>query len=99
MKRQVLPQERVREVLSGFATVELSLYREAALAERYAVSGSPALVVLDHRGTMVGGRTGFIPAEELVRFLQECALRIRAPAMTRPPQGAGDDRPAPADPT
>ncbi|UCG15381.1 MAG: hypothetical protein JSV19_08780 [Phycisphaerales bacterium] len=99
MKRQVLPQERVAEVLSGFVTVELNLVRNVAIAERYAVEGSPALVVLDAGGAMVGGRSGFIRAKELIPFLQECALRARAPAMTRPRGHADDDRPAAADPT
>ena len=75
MKRQVLPQERVSEVLNGFVPVELNLVRNAAIAERYAVIASPALVVLDAGGEMVGARSGLLAAEELVRFLQECARR------------------------
>ena len=73
MKRQVLPQDRVRKALSDFAIVELSVNRHATQARHYGVIGSPTFLVLDPAGAVVGARSGFIPAGEFIQFLQSAS--------------------------
>lgn len=80
MKRQVLPQERVRKALDRFVTVELSVNRHAAVANRYGVPGSPTFLILDATGALVRGMIGYIPPEQFIRFLQG----VPAPGAPRP---------------
>ena len=73
MKRQVLPREQVRKALEGFATVELNVSRHADVADRYGVIGSPTFVILDAAGKALDTRSGYIPADEFIRFLQRAS--------------------------
>jgi len=78
MMRDVLPDPKVVEALSGFVTVKVDVDHQSELASRYAVQYLPTFVVLNEKGEEVLRFTGYHDVDE---FLQRiAAARERLPA-------------------
>ncbi len=81
LEREVLGREDVKEALARFRVFRVDVYRARGLKERFSVTATPTVVFVDSLGEWREELTavGFIPAEELLKRLEEVmkASRVR----------------------
>lgn len=96
---QALADTRVGRALSGFTRVDVDLDSQRAQADALKVSGVPTLIVTDGAGRELARRSGYVPPEELERWLAEfaepppAAAPVPPPAITPKAALPGDDCP------
>ena len=73
MDRQVMPEARVRAAIASFIPVRVSLDRQPHIAQRFNVFGAPTYLVVNVDGTILDGRSGFVPVEEFLAFLDQAS--------------------------
>lgn len=89
---------RVGRALSGFTRTDVDLDSQRAQAQALQVTGVPTLIVTDGAGRELARRSGYVPPEELERWLAEfaepppAAAPVPPPAIT-PSSPSGDDCP------
>ncbi|MCH7591587.1 MAG: thioredoxin family protein [Planctomycetes bacterium] len=73
MDRQVMPEPRVREAIASFVPVRVNLRERPDIAQRFGVEGAPTYLVVDANGTILDGRSGFVPIDEFLAFLDQAS--------------------------
>ena len=73
MDRQVLPEPRVRAAIALFVPVRVSLDRQPEIAQRFNVFGTPTYLVVHADGTILNQRSGFLPVDEFLAFLDQAS--------------------------
>ena len=72
MQHDVWPAAEVgRAVNASYVPLVIDVDRNGLVAERYGVTGIPAVMILDANGRVVRQASGYLPASGVLRFLSE----------------------------
>jgi HEAT repeat protein/cytochrome c biogenesis protein CcdA/glutaredoxin len=70
LKSEVFPDPEVAALLGHFVRVEVDVIQNPAAAQRYQVSGVPAIRILSADGQIAASADGFMPGAEFQRLLK-----------------------------
>ena len=81
MEAEVIPQDAVLAEIGDMVPVKIDAFKDEAAALRYDVEGLPTYIITRSDGTPVLAASGFIPADDFLRFLRagKTAARDAAP--------------------
>ncbi len=82
MDRTVLSEAVVQQALTRYVPVRLDVARYPALADRFAVSGTPTYALADSTGKPLAQVSGYVPVEEFLRFLKRGSDRTIEPTVS-----------------
>lgn len=71
MDRHVLPEPSVLAAMAAYVPVRVDVDRQATLARRFRVMGTPTYAVVDVEGTVLRQCSGFQPVDEFLTFLAQ----------------------------
>ena len=70
LKRDTWPDPGVQAALDHVVPVKIDVDEHPDLAQEFGVTGIPRLQLIAPDGTLGGSRVGFMPPDELIRWLQ-----------------------------